>query len=83
MTDELLKDLLDKQVSAQQMLVKRAFIIIITLIILLFASNAIWLYAWTLPDYETYETYELDGEDSSNVVYNSQEEVKINDKEGQ
>ena len=81
MTDEIIivrEVLADLRIQA-----KRNFIIIITLIVMLFATSAAWLYYYSLPDYETYETYELDGEDSSNVVYNSQGNVKINDTENE
>ena len=56
---------------------KRNFIMLIIAIILLFASNIAWLYAWNLPDRQTTESYELDGQDDANVVYNSQGEVQI------
>ena len=50
---------------------------LIIAIILLFASNLAWLYAWNLPDRQTTESYELDGQDDANVIYNSQGEVQI------
>lgn len=56
---------------------KRNFIMLIIAIVLLFASNLAWLYAWNLPDKQTTESYELDGQDDANVVYNSQGEVQI------
>ena len=56
---------------------KRNFIMLIIAIILLFASNIAWLYAWNLPDKQVTESYELDGQDDANVVYNSQGEVQI------
>ena len=56
---------------------KRTFILLIVCIILLFASNIAWLIAWNLPDKETTESYELEGQDDANVVYNSQGEVQI------
>ena len=56
---------------------KRNFIILIVTVILLFASNIAWLVAWNLPDREVTESYELQGEDDANVVYNDSGEVKI------
>ena len=56
---------------------KRNFIILIVTVILLFASNIACLVAWNLPDREVTESYELQGEDDANVVYNDSGEVKI------
>ena len=56
---------------------KRNFIMLIIAVVLLFASNIAWLYAWNLPDKEVSESYELQGEDEANVVYNDSGEVKI------
>jgi hypothetical protein len=45
--------------------VKRLVIALIVAIVLIFASNAIWLYAWMQYDYESEETvteYKQDGE---------------------
>ena len=56
---------------------KRNFVLLIVCIILLFTSNIAWLIAWNLPDREVTESYELQGEDDANVVYNSQGEVQI------
>lgn len=56
---------------------KRNFIILIVTVILLFASNIAWLIAWNLPDREVTESYELQGEDDANVVYNDSGEVQI------
>lgn len=56
---------------------RRNFIMLIIAIVLLFASNIAWLYAWNLPDKQITESYELDGQDDANVVYNSQGEVQI------
>ena len=59
---------------------QRRFVLLVICIILLFASNMAWLVAWNLPlDSETVtESYELQGEDDANVVYNSEGEVHIN-----
>jgi len=56
---------------------RRNFIMLIIAIVLLFASNIAWLYAWNLPDKQITESYDLDGTDDANVVYNSQGEVQI------
>ena len=56
---------------------KRYFIMMIIVIILLFASNLAWLYAWNLPDNDVSESYELQGQDDANVVDNDSGEVKI------
>lgn len=59
---------------------QRRFVLLVICIILLFASNMAWLVAWNLPlDSKTVEeSYELQGEDDANVVYNSEGEVHIN-----
>lgn len=56
---------------------KRNFIMLVIAIFLLFASNIAWLYAWNLPDRQVTESYELDGQDDANVVYNETGEVQI------
>lgn len=56
---------------------RRNFIMLIIAIFLLFASNIAWLYAWNLPDKQVTESYELDGQDDANVVYNETGEVQI------
>lgn len=58
---------------------RRRFIIIIVLIVALLASNIAWLIAWNLPATQEESSYELQGEDSANVIYSSGEgDVKIN-----
>ena len=48
--------------------VKRLVIALIIAIILIFASNAIWLYAWCQYDYESEEiTYTQDGQGLNNI----------------
>lgn len=55
----------------------RYFIMLIIAIILLFASNITWLIVWN--NYKSVvESYDLNGQDNANVVYNSQWDVKIN-----
>ena len=56
---------------------KRYFIMLIITVILLFASNIAWLYAWNLPDRQVSESYDLNGQDEANVIYNSQGEVQV------
>ena len=61
---------------------KRKDIIIILLIVILFASNIAWIIVYTLPqEVVTTESYELQGEDSANVIYNSEGDVKINEQD--
>lgn len=43
--------------------IKRLVIALIVAIILIFASNAIWLYAWFQYDYVSTETITIDGKD--------------------
>lgn len=49
--------------------VKRMIIAIIMAIVLLFASNALWLWAWMQYDYESYEAVTDNGGDA-NIVGN-------------
>lgn len=44
--------------------IKRLYIVIIILILLLFGSNMAWLYAWNLPCEETTTTVSQDSEDN-------------------
>lgn len=58
---------------------RNAHIVIIILIIALFASNVVWLYAWNLPtDVTTTESYDIDSEDNGNAIYNDTGSVSIN-----
>lgn len=59
---------------------RRRFITIIVLIVALVGSNIAWLIAWNLPSQQIEtETYELQGEDTANVIYSSGEgSVSIN-----
>lgn len=47
--------------------VKRMIVAIITAIALLFASNALWLWAWMRYDYESYEIT-ADGDSDANYI---------------
>ena len=63
---------------------QRRFVLLIICLILLFVSNMAGLVAWNLPAEEktetTSESYELQGEDNANVVWNNDGEVKINEQ---
>lgn len=49
----------------------RWFIAFIVVLIMLFATNIAWLYAWDPPSEEsTSESYDIQSEDNENVVYN-------------
>lgn len=60
--------------------IKRMYIIVAILIILLFTTNIAWLYAWNLPADSTSNSYELQSEDNGNAIYNQNGEVGINGK---
>lgn len=55
---------------------KRRFILLIILLVLFFGTNLAWLIAWNLPSETVTESYELQGEDSANVVYNSETDIQ-------
>ena len=46
--------------------IKRLYIVIIILILLLFGSNMVWLYAWNLPSEET--TISSDNNSNANYI---------------
>ena len=61
--------------------VKRLVIAIVTAIALLFASNALWLWAWMQYDYESYEAITDNGGDANIIgndgdIYNGYGEVE-------
>ena len=60
---------------------RNAHIIIVILIIALFASNIVWLYAWNLPIEETTttETVTQDGEGINNYVGNDGDITNVPD----
>lgn len=60
--------------------IKRLYTIILILIILLFATNIAWLYAWNVPNETTSNSYDIQSEDNGNAVYNQNGEVGINGK---
>ena len=48
--------------------IKRLYIVIIILILLLFGSNMVWLYAWNLPSEETTTTVTSDNDSNANYI---------------
>ena len=48
--------------------IKRLYIVIIILILLLFGSNMAWLYAWNLPREETTTTVTSDNDSNANYI---------------
>jgi predicted metal-binding membrane protein len=61
--------------------VKRMVVAIVTAIALLFASNALWLWAWMQYDYESYEAITDNGGDANIIgndgdIYNGYGEVE-------
>lgn len=56
---------------------RRWFIAFVIVLIMLFATNLAWLYAWNLPDDITSESYEINAEDEGNAIYNESGGVDI------
>lgn len=54
-------------VARQERQIKRMWIALIVAVALIFASNAIWLYAWMQYDYESYEIT-ADGDSNANYI---------------
>jgi hypothetical protein len=54
-------------VARQERQTKRMWIALIVAVALIFASNAIWLYAWMQYDYESYEII-ADGDSNANYI---------------
>ena len=54
-------------VARQERQIKRMWIALIVAIAIIFASNAIWLYAWMQYDYESYEIT-ADGDSNANYI---------------
>lgn len=55
-------------VARMERTVKRLFILLIVTVVLVFASNALWLYYWNQYEYEDEQiSYEQDGE-GTNVI---------------
>lgn len=62
--------------------IKRLVIALVIAIILIFASNAIWLYAWCQYDYTSEEiTYTQDGEGMNNINTGTQGDVNNEPKD--
>lgn len=59
---------------------KKWFIAFIIVLIMFFASNIAWLYAWNLPVESTTTTYDADSEDNGNAIINDSGEVNVNGK---
>ena len=62
----------ESAIASSERHIKRLWIALIICIILLFGSNAMWLYEWCQYDYSYAETYEQDGE-GINVIGNLNE----------
>lgn len=57
---------------------RRWFIAFIVVLIMLFATNLAWLYAWNLPSEEsTSESYDIQSEDNGNAIYSESGGVNI------
>lgn len=59
---------------------RKWFIAFIIVLIMFFASNIAWLYAWNLPTESTTTTYDADSEDNRNAIINDEGEVSIDGK---
>lgn len=57
---------------------RKWFIAFIIVLIMFFASNVAWLYAWNLPMETTSTTYGVDSEDNENAIINDEGEVNVN-----
>ena len=56
------------EMARQERHVKRLFIALVVAVVLLFITNAIWLYAWTRYDYSSSTIeYSQDGEGINNI----------------
>lgn len=68
--------------STLKTLTKKLYAVIVILVILLFATNIAWLYAWNLPseDQTSTQSYEVESNDSGNAVYSEEGGVDINGK---
>jgi hypothetical protein len=53
--------------ARQERQIRRMWIALIVAVALIFASNAIWLYAWMQYDYESYEIT-ADGDSNANYI---------------
>ena len=67
--------------ARQERQIRRMWIALIVSIVLLFASNAFWLWAWMQYDYESYEAITDNGGDANIIgndgdIYNGYGEIK-------
>lgn len=53
----------ESSMTRMEHIIKRLIIALIIAILLMFASNALWLYAWMQYDYSSAETVTVDGKD--------------------
>ena len=67
-------------VARQERQIKRMWIALIVAVALIFASNAIWLYAWMQYDYSSEEVI-VDAEDNGNANYIGQDGNIYNGKD--
>ena len=61
--------------------IKRLFIVVIVLLIMLFATNIAWLYCWNLPSEEGKSSYNIESKDNGNAIYNEDGKVDVNGKD--
>lgn len=57
----------ESEMSRLEKITKRQWIALIVAIIMIFISNAIWIYAWEQYDYESYEIA-ADGDSNANYI---------------
>ena len=76
-------NLASEVIHEQKIANKRMFVAFIITLFMFFLSNIAWLIAWNLPDTKTVQTYEMQGEDNANVIYNEKGDVKVNGRENQ
>lgn len=57
----------ESEVSRLERIIKRQWLTIIVAIIMIFISNAMWLYVWEQYDYESYEIT-ADGDSNANYI---------------
>ena len=58
----------ESELARFERIIKRLCLLLVMLIILLFASNLAWLYAWNQYDYETVETQEIQADQDGKGV---------------
>ena len=60
--------------------IKRLFIVVIVLLIMLFATNIAWLYCLNLPSEDGKSSYNIESQDNGNAIYNEDGKVDVNGK---